>query len=155
KTYPQHFEEQAARTPGAVAIRFQRQEWTYAEVNRRANQLAHQLRAEGIGPESLVAGCLERSPELIIALLALLKAGGAFLPLDHSYPTERLAYMLADSRASLLLTRAAVLADLKTEGARAICLDDPAQAAAIEAAPSGNLPHTGRSENLAYVIYTS
>ncbi len=109
KIYPQHFEEQAARTPEAVAVRFRKQEITYAELNRRANQLAHQLRALGVGPETLVAVCLERSPELIIALLAIWKAGGAYLALDRSYPDERIAYMLSDSRARLLLTRTEVL----------------------------------------------
>ena len=144
KTYARHFEEQAARTPDAVAVRFQKQELTYAELNRRANQLAHHLRSLGVGPETLVAVCLERSPELIMALLAIWKAGGAYLALDRSYPNERLAYMLSDSRAGLLLTRSVVLSDLKTEGVKVLCLDDAAQAAGIESRihrKSGRIRH--------------
>ncbi len=155
KSYPQHFEEQAARSPEAVAIRFQKQELTYAELNRRANQLAHHLRSLGVGPETLVAVCLERSPELITAMLAVWKAGGAYLALDRTYPNERLAYMLADSRAGVLLTRSGVLVDLKTEGVKVICLDDAAQSDAIAAAATENPPPSSSPDNLAYVIYTS
>ena len=155
KTYPQHFEEQVRRTPDAVAIRYRRQDVTYAELNRRANQLAHHLRAMRVGPESLVAVCLERSPEFIVAMLAIWKAGGAYLPLDRSYPKERIAYMLADSRASLLLTRTVVASDLKMEGVKVVCLDDPAQVAAIEGASSENPPPSSQPDNLVYVIYTS
>ena len=155
KTYARHFAEQAVRTPNAVAVRFQKQELTYAELNRRSNQLAHHLRSRGVGPEILVAVCLPRSPELIIALLAIWKAGGAYLALDRSYPGERLAYMLADSRAGLLLTQSAFLADLKTENVKVLCLDDTAAMAAIDAAPAENPPDSSTPENLAYVIYTS
>jgi amino acid adenylation domain-containing protein/FkbH-like protein len=155
KTYAKHFEEQAARTPNALAVRFQKQELTYAELNRRANQLAHHFRSVGVGPETVVAVCLDRSPELIAALLAIWKAGGAYLALDRSYPNERLAYMLADSRAGFLLTRSIMLADLKTDGVKVLCLDDAAQAASINAASTENPPDSGTSDNLAYVIYTS
>src|SRR6185437_9680947 len=103
--YARHFEEQVGRAPNATAIRYQKQELTYAEVNRRVNQFAHHFQSLGVGPETLVAVCLERSPELIITLLAIWKAGGAYLALDRSYPNERLAYMLSDSRAGLLVTR--------------------------------------------------
>ncbi len=155
KTYVRHFEEQAARTPNAVAVRFQKQELTYAELNNRANQLAHHLQSLGVGPETLVAVCLERSPELIAAFLGIWKAGGAYLALDRSYPNERLAYMLSDSRAQLLLTRSIVLSDLKIEGFKVLCLDDEEEASRIESAPTENLPDIGSPENLAYVIYTS
>jgi amino acid adenylation domain-containing protein/FkbH-like protein len=155
KTYSHHFEEQAARTPDAIAIRFQKQEMTYAEVNRRANQLGHHLQSLGVGPETLVAVCLDRSPELIIALLAIWKAGGAYLALDRSYPNERLAYMLADSRAGLLLTRSAILLSLKTEGAEVVCLDDAEQAKSIDAARAESPINSSTPDNLAYVIYTS
>jgi amino acid adenylation domain-containing protein/FkbH-like protein len=155
KTYPRHFEEQVERTPNAVAIRFQKQELTYAELNRRANQLAHHLQSLGVGRETLVAVCLERSPELIVALLAIWKAGGAYLALDRSYPNERLAYMLADSRAGLLLTRTAVVSDLKSEGVKVLCLDDAAHAGSVNAASAENPSSASTPENLAYVIYTS
>ena len=155
KTYVRHFEDQVARTPNAVAVRFQKQELTYAELNNRANQLAHHLQSLGVGPETLVAVCLERSLELITAFLAIWKAGGAYLALDRSYPNERLAYMLSDSRAQLLLTRSVVLADLKTEGFKVLCLDDEQEAKRIESALTENLPDISSPENLAYVIYTS
>src|SRR6185312_9709326 len=87
--------------------------------------------------------------------LAIWKAGGAYLALDRAYPKERIAYMLADSRAGLLVTRSAVLSDLKIENVNTVCLDDPAQKAGIEAAPGDNLPQSSQSDNLAYVIYTS
>jgi amino acid adenylation domain-containing protein/FkbH-like protein len=109
----------------------------------------------GVSPESLVAVCLERSPELIVAMLAIWKAGGAFLALDRSYPNERLAYMLSDSRANLLLTSTAILSELNVSGVDVFCLDDAAKAALIEAAPTENPPPSSQPDNLAYVIYTS
>ncbi|MFL6198889.1 MAG: condensation domain-containing protein, partial [Thermoanaerobaculia bacterium] len=129
----QLFEETAARQPGAVAVSFMGQELTYAELNASANRLAHHLRRLGVGPESRVAVSLERSPDLLVALLGVLKAGGAYVPLDPSYPAERIAWVLEDSRASVLL---ATLDDLSGES---------------ESNPE---PLAG-PENLAYVIYTS
>ncbi|WP_457798155.1 AMP-binding protein [Methylocystis sp. S23] len=99
------FEEQAARTPDAVAASFEERQLTYEELDRRANQLAHRLIGLGVGPETLVGVCLERSLDLIVALLGVLKAGGAYLPLDPSYPEARLAFMLSDARAPVLLTQ--------------------------------------------------
>src|SRR5262249_34334031 len=96
-TLPEPFGAQGARTPDAVAAVFEDGELTYGELNARANQLAHHLRALGVGPEVVVGLCVERSLELLIGLLGILKAGGAYLPLDPSYPRERLAFMLADA----------------------------------------------------------
>ncbi len=98
------FEAQAARAPDALAVVFEDQQLTYAALNARANRLAHHLRARGVGPEVGVGVCLERSVELVIALLAVLKAGGAYVPLDPAYPAERRQYMLADAQVALLLT---------------------------------------------------
>src|SRR4029077_12003789 len=92
------FEEQAARTPHAVAVVYEDRQLTYGELNARANQLAHHLIALGVGPEVLVGLCMERSLELIVGLLAILKAGGAYVPLDPSYPQARLAFMLEDTQ---------------------------------------------------------
>jgi hypothetical protein len=108
------FAEQAARTPDAVAVVFQDQQLTYGEFDRRANQLAHHLKALGVGPEIAVGLCLERSLEMVVALLGIFKAGGACLPLDPSYPPERLAYMLADTRSPVIVTRGALLDALPT-----------------------------------------
>ena len=103
RTYPTEpclhelFEEQAERTPTAVAVVYGDQQLTYRELNTRANRLAHSLRDLGVGPETLVGICVERSVELVVGLLGILKAGGAYVPLDPEYPAERLAFMVADS----------------------------------------------------------
>ena len=96
-------EEQVLRTPEAVAVVFQNQQLTYAELNRRANQLAHSLRNMGVGPEARVGICMERSFEMVIGLLGILKAGGMYVPLDPGYPFERLRYMVADAKMDLIL----------------------------------------------------
>ena len=96
---------QAARRADAVALAFGDEEIGYGELNSRANRLARRLRAHGVGPDVLVALAVERSAEMVVALLAVLKAGGAYLPLDPDYPAQRLAHMLRDSRARLVLTQ--------------------------------------------------
>ncbi|HEX2093748.1 MAG TPA: condensation domain-containing protein, partial [Longimicrobiaceae bacterium] len=144
------FAGHAARTPDAPAVVSGDGVLTYAELDRRANRLAHHLRARGVGPESLVGVCLERSADLTIAVLAVLKAGGAYLPLDPRYPVERLAFMVRDSGARLVVTRQALRAHLP-EGAEAVCLDAALEGAGIDTAPV--VPLT--PESLAYVIYTS
>src|SRR5262249_19257571 len=102
-TLPQLFAAQAAATPDAVAVVFEGEQLSYGELEVRANQLAHHLRALGVGAESVVGVCLERSLELVVALIAVLKAGGGYLPLDPEYPAERLHYMMADARLVVLL----------------------------------------------------
>jgi amino acid adenylation domain-containing protein len=146
------FEEQAARTPDAVAVAFQDAALTYAELDARANRLANHLRRRGVRPEIRVGICLERGPELVVALLSVLKAGGAYVPLDPAYPAERLAFMLADSGAPLLLTRLPLPEGLAPD-AVVVCLDadrerieaESAQAPAVDVSP----------DQVAYVIYTS
>src|SRR5262249_37875603 len=101
---PGVFAAQAAATPDAVAVVFAGEELSYGELDARANQLAHHLRALGVGAESVVGVCLERSLELVVALLGILKAGGGYLPLDPEYPAERLHYMLADAGAAVLIS---------------------------------------------------
>ena len=102
-TLPDLFAAQAAQNPDAVAVVFEDATLTYAQLDARANQLAHHLRSLGVGPEVVVGLCVERSLEMMVGLLGILKAGGAYLPLDPSYPTERLAFMLEDARAPVLL----------------------------------------------------
>ena len=96
------FEAQVERTPGAVAVVFEARRSRYAELNARANRLAHHLRALGVGPDARVAICVERGPEMVVGLLAMLKAGGAYVPLDPAYPADRLRYMLEDSAPAAL-----------------------------------------------------
>ena len=95
------FEEQVLRTPDSVAVAFGAQTLTYAQLNARANQLAHHLQALGIGPEVPVAVCMDHCPEMVIGVLGIFKAGGAYLPLDPAYPKERLAFMLQDAHAAV------------------------------------------------------
>ncbi|HEV3050026.1 MAG TPA: amino acid adenylation domain-containing protein, partial [Longimicrobium sp.] len=147
------FQVQAERTPGATAVVFGPDALTYAELDHAANRLANHLRRRGVAPETRVGICLERGPELVVALLAVLKAGGAYVPLDPAYPAERLAFMLADSGAPLLLTRLPLPEGLAPHGAEVVCLDaererieaESAQAPAVDVSP----------DNAAYVIYTS
>ena len=147
---PHLFEEQVRRAPHALAVVHEGQQLTYGQVNKRANQLARHLRESGVGPETIVGVCLERSVDMVVAVLSVLKAGGAYLPLDIAYPAPRLAFMLSDARAAVLVTSTAVLPQLtvpaETQG---VCLDD------LEAQQSSeNLPVQVDRENLAYVIYT-
>jgi amino acid adenylation domain-containing protein len=146
-------EAQAARTPEAVAVLGGGRQLTYRELNERANRLAHRLRKHGVGPDVLVALCLERSSELVVGILGTLKAGGAYVPLDPAYPKDRLAFLLADSRPAVLLTRQGMAAVLPEHGARVCYLDDDGADLAAESAEN---PLGGpTADNLAYVIYTS
>ncbi len=152
KCVPQLVEEQAAIRPDAVALVAGHQVLRYQDVNRRANQLAHHLRAAGVGPNVLVGLCLERSPELVIGLLGILKAGGAYVPLDHTYPSERLAFMIQDAQVSALVTQQHLITKLPpTTGAICLTTDHPLLAGQSQ----DNLPAAASSDDLAYVIYTS
>lgn len=148
----QLFEEQVERSPEHIALVFQDQQYTFREVNRRANQLAHHLKKLGVGPEVCVGICLERSLEMVVGLLGILKAGGAYLPLDPAYPPDRLAFMLADSKARVLLTQEDLLTEL-TGDVQRICLDTSWSKFASES--KDNPLRESKAENLAYVIYTS
>jgi non-ribosomal peptide synthetase component F len=147
------FEEQVRRTPEALALEFDGVRLTYRELNARANQLARHLRSLQVGPDVLVGICVQRSPEMIIGVLGILKAGGAYLPLDPAYPPARLAYMLEDSAARVLVTQAALADRLGTHEAQLVLLDK--ETVTLDQLPTSNLPGTARADNLAYVIYTS
>src|SRR5207253_1735480 len=140
-------------TPAALALVYEEQQLSYGELNGRANQLAHYLRALGIGPEVRVGLCVERSVEMIVGLLGILKAGGAYLPLDPTHPGNRLSFMLEDTAALVLLTQQHLLAGLPPHQARVVCLD--AQWEEIAAAGSEDPQRNVHAENAAYVIYTS
>jgi amino acid adenylation domain-containing protein len=145
------FETQAARFADRVAVRCEDEELTYAQLDARANQLAHHLRALGVGPETLVGLCLDRSAELVVSIVAILKAGGAYVPLDPSYPASRLDFIINDSNAALVVTRsphAALLGDVPK-----VLLD--ADADLIGARPATPLADAGDPAQAAYVIYTS
>lgn len=146
------FEAHAERTPDAVAVAMAGRRWSYGELNVRANRLAHRLIELGVGPEVLVGVCIERSFELVASLLAVLKAGGAYVPLDPDYPRGRLAFMVQDSRAAVLLASADVAGRLPDSGVPVIYPD------ALDDAGAGRDANPARAlspEHPAYVIYTS
>ncbi|MEP6707581.1 MAG: amino acid adenylation domain-containing protein, partial [Pyrinomonadaceae bacterium] len=147
------FEAQVERTPAAVAVIHEKEKLTYAELNSRANRLAHHLRALGVGPEVLVGICMERSIEMIVGLLGILKAGGAYVPLDPAYPRERLKLMMDDAKVPVLLTRQRHLALLPSSSATMVCIDTDWER--ITKGEEENPARVTQAENLAYVIYTS
>ncbi|AXJ04236.1 non-ribosomal peptide synthetase [Pseudomonas fluorescens] len=146
-------EAQVARTPDAPALTFGDTTLSYAELDARANRLAHLLREQGVQADSLVGICVERSLEMVIGLLAIHKAGGAYVPLDPEYPQERLAYMVEDSGIRLLLTQSALLSGLPTEGVTVITLDQPT--GWLDGYSASRPDVLVEPLNLAYVIYTS
>ncbi|HEX6287533.1 MAG TPA: amino acid adenylation domain-containing protein [Herpetosiphonaceae bacterium] len=146
-------EAQVARTPNAVAVVFEDQQLTYQELDRRANQLAHHLQRLGIGPDVPVGICIERSIEMVVGVLAVLKAGGVYLPLDPAYPQERLQFMLADAQAPVLLTQRHLVEMLPAHSAQVLCLDSDWERIACE--PTWPTANAATGDHLAYLIYTS
>ncbi|MCU1268103.1 MAG: putative linear pentadecapeptide gramicidin synthetase LgrB [Acidobacteria bacterium] len=149
----QLIEQQAERSPNAVAVVFERQTLTYAELNARANQLAHHLRGLGVGPESLVGICVERSLDMIVGLLGILKAGAAYVPLDPAFPHDRLAFMIKDASVPVLITQQELANGLPPHQARLVCLDSDWDI--IERESTTNPVTAAGNNDLAYVIYTS
>ncbi|NVJ15426.1 non-ribosomal peptide synthase/polyketide synthase, partial [Myxococcus sp. AM010] len=148
------FEEQAQRTPDAVAVEYEDERLTYAELNRRANQLAHHLKGMGVGPEVRVGLCVERSLELVVSVLGILKAGGVYVPLDASYPLERLAWMKAEAGVALLVAQEKLADEVAAGGELVVCVDtewDTQIAVQAESTPVANVG----GSNLAYVMFTS
>ncbi|NUT90330.1 amino acid adenylation domain-containing protein, partial [Pseudomonas corrugata] len=156
-------EQQAERQPEAIAARFDAAggvaPLTYGQLNSQANRLAHLLVQTGVRPDSRVAICLERGPHLLVALLGILKAGAAYVPLDPAYPRERLAHMLDDSTPRALLTVAALQSNMAaSDGCTLLCLDDPQTQARLAEQPADNPDPVQLGlggHHLAYVIYTS
>jgi amino acid adenylation domain-containing protein len=149
----QLFEAQVKRSPDATAVVFDEERVSYDELNQRANRLAHYLRARGVGPEVRVAIMMSRSIEMIVSLLAILKAGGVYVPLEPQYPQERLAFMLADTAAAILVTQESMLARLQAEPAEVVCVDRDQSLFALH--NTEDLESLEQADNLAYVIYTS
>jgi len=149
----QLFEAQVARTPNAIAAEFQGEGLTYGELNRRANQLAHYLQEQGVGPEILVGICVERSLEMLVGILGVLKAGGAYVPLDPKYPRGRIAFMIEDAELRLVLTQRSLAKDIPSSHATVVCIDDRLQSIAKQS--DENLKSPVEATNLAYAIYTS
>jgi amino acid adenylation domain-containing protein len=146
-------EAQVLRTPKATAVVCGTQQLTYEELNQRANQRAHYVQQLGVGPERLVGICMERSLDMIVALLGILKAGGAYVPLDRAYPAERLAFMIQDAQLSLLLTQQHLLPGRFPQGTQVVYLDTLQPVLASQSVQNPDSPVAG--DHLAYVIYTS
>ncbi len=147
------FEAQARRTPSAIAVKCGAEALTYRQLNERANQVAHYLQKCQVGPDVPVALCLERSLEMVVAILGVLKSGAAYLPLDPVYPRERLGFILGDAQAPVLLTQQSLLGSLPAHGANVISLDADWEKMALESTENPASAVTG--SNTAYVIYTS
>jgi amino acid adenylation domain-containing protein len=147
------FEAQVDRSPDAVAVTLGNRALTYRELDDRANRLAHYLRNLGVGPDVLVGICVDRTLELVVGLLGILKAGGAYVPIDPQYPPERRAFMLQDSKSTIILTELALRPDAPAADTRVVLLD--ADWPAIAQGPKSNPQTEVRPEHLAYVIYTS
>jgi len=150
KTIHRLFEEKAEKTPDKIAVVYEDKQLTYREINEKSNQLARLLREKGVGPDSIVGIMVERCPEMVIGIMGILKASGAYLPIDPEYPADRISYMLNDSQAKILLTHKSWgdKADSKIERIR---LDEEA----CYKGDASNPEHTAASHNLAYIIYTS
>jgi amino acid adenylation domain-containing protein len=159
--YPRHscihelFEQQAEKRPNAVALKFENQSLTYRRLNERANQVAHYLRALGVGPDGMAGLLMERSIEMIVGLLGILKAGGAYVPLDANYPAHRLDFMIADTRTRVMLVQdSTALSPAKTWRETMLVALDPTNAE-ISRQSTKNPENLNEAENLAYVMYTS
>ncbi len=147
------FAERARHAPENVAVVFQNQRLTYAQLEARANQLAHHLQGLGVGPEVPVAICMDRSLEMVVGILGILKAGGAYVPLDPEYPRERVVYVMEDVQAQVLLTQKTLRDSIPQLGIEVVCVDSDWETIARH---GENTPQTkATAENLAYVIYTS
>ena len=148
------FEQQVKQRPEQIAVEFGDERVSYRKLNERANRLGHYLQELGVGPEVIVGLCLERSVEMVVGALGVLKAGGAYLPLDPGYPLERLSFMLAETAVPLLLTQERLLDQLPVHWGQVLCLDT--EWAELEGGYEGdNIASEVKTENLAYVVYTS
>ncbi len=152
RSFVELFEQQATQNPAKVAVIAGEKSLTYADLNERANQIAHYLRSCGIGRESLVGICIDRSLEMAIGVVGILKSGGAYLPLDPDYPKDRLAFMVRDANLPVIVTKSNLVDALPDNESRIVLLDE---LATLTTLPTDNLFDQPQPSDLAYVIYTS
>ena len=152
KCIHQLFEEQVERSPDSIAVVFQDRQITYRELNERANQLAHYLQSLGVKPETLVGICIERSLEMVVSLLGVLKAGGSYVPLDPTYPYERIEYTIKNSQLSVLIVQQSLYEQFSESNLQVVCIDVETK---IAQQATHNCDREVIAENLAYTIYTS
>ncbi|GAA4316747.1 hypothetical protein GCM10023149_13950 [Mucilaginibacter gynuensis] len=155
KVVTQLFEQQVKQNPDAIAVVFGEQTLTYDELNKKANQLARYLKKQGVQAETLVPLCIERGPEMLISILAILKASGAYVPIDPEYPQDRISYMLQDTQAGFVISSAASSDKLGAFGGTIIDISNTAIEAELQAENDTDLAATASPDSLAYVIYTS
>ncbi|MBL8100976.1 MAG: amino acid adenylation domain-containing protein, partial [Anaerolineales bacterium] len=151
----QLIEAQVEKTPDAIAVVFHEQQWTYRELDERANEVAAVLRKQGVKPETFVGLCVDRSPHMLAALLGIHKAGGAYVPLDPTFPLERLAFMLADSAAPVLITQTSLASLFPEYAEKVILLDELTDISKTKKRTARKKDEKHTSDNLAYVLYTS
>ena len=151
------FDKIASKSPEKLALASRRGTLSYAGLNERANQLAHELRSLGVGPECIVAVALERGIAYIIAMLASWRIGATYLPLDQSLPAKRMQYMMSDSETSCLITIKKIIEEksLATKASRILCIDDEELIDRLNAYPSTDVSSVAYRDSLAYIIYTS
>ena len=155
KSIPALFEEQVSKSPGSIALVSEQGQLTYKELNERSNQLAHYLVSRGVGREFLVSLCIEKSADMMVAILAILKAGGAYVPLDIAYPLERIKFMIDDTNAKLIVTNRKNRASLNVTGPEIVEIDSETTRDMIGQQPTGHLANSVDVNQLAYVMYTS
>jgi amino acid adenylation domain-containing protein/non-ribosomal peptide synthase protein (TIGR01720 family) len=147
------FEEHARSTPDAIAVRQGDQILTYGQLDGRANQLAHRLQEMGVGPDTMVALCIDRSLDMVVSILGILKAGGAYVPVDPVYPTDRIQFIIDDTRAPVLVTQSRLASQFTDSSAQLVCMDGDREA--LDALPITAPASAVGPDNLVYVIYTS
>jgi amino acid adenylation domain-containing protein len=153
RTLQEWFECQVEKTPNATALTFEGKHLSYSELNVRANQLAHYLKGIGVGPDVLVGLYIDRSMDMVVGIIGVMKAGGAYLPIDPVYPKDRVSFMLQDANAPVLITQAKFMTELPEHKAKVVRLDT--DLALLEGEPDSNPPRNSTPDDLAYVIYTS
>ena len=155
ETVVEIFERRVLNTPAKIILEFNDQRFTYHELNEKANQLAHFLKANGVQYQTMVGICLHQSEERLIAMLAILKVGGIYVPLDTSYPASRFQLIFEDTQMPFLITENSIHENIQNYSGQRLILDHPKSIGSIKQQPKENTPRINKSNDAAYIIYTS